>query len=189
MTILLLLVSVLTEFFSGMDDNLAFKLGEGLAKFAVNVVDVFILFFRGFGIVAREIGQEASIFFITSIQIVTSFLHGLLYGNAPKKFAEIIMSAISSLVKIIPVLTQIAKVFILYWLEVIDTIVSFVQGMGAFSYKIGKAIGEFMVNVAMLRLAYIREFKPHAAEIGKIIANELIDNTDKIIKGLKLLVI
>lgn len=189
MTILLLLVSVLTEFFSGMDDNLAFKLGEGLAKFVVNVVDVFILFFRGFGSVAREIGQESSIFFITSIQVVTAFLQGLLYGNAPKKFAEIIMSAISSLVKIIPVLTQIAKVFILYWLETIDTVVSFVQGMGAFSYEIGKAIGEYMVNTAMLRLAYIREFKPHAAEIGKIIANELIDNTDKIIKGLKLLVI
>lgn len=189
MSILLLLVNVLTEFFSGMDDTLAFKLGEGLAKFAVNVVDVFIQFFKGFGSVAREIGQEAAIFFITSVQVVTAFLQGLLFGNAPKKFAEIIMSALSSLTKIVPILTQIAKVFILYWLEVIDTIVSFVQGMGAFSYEIGKAIGEFMVNIAMLRLAYIREFKPYAAEIGKIIANELIDNTNKVLKGLKLLVI
>lgn len=189
MSILLLLVNVFTEFFSGMDDYLAFKLGEGLAKFAVNVVDVFILFFKGFGSVAREIGQEAAIFFITSVQVVTAFLQGLLFGNTPKKFAEIIMSALSSLLKIVPILTQIAKVFILYWLEVVDTIVSFVQGMGVFSYEIGKAIGEFMVNVAMLRLAYIREFKPYAAEIGKIIANEFIDNTDKVMKGLKLLVI
>lgn len=189
MSILLLLVNVLTEFFSGMDDNLAFKLGEGLAKFAVNVVDVFISFFKSFGSVAREIGQEAAIFFITSVKVVTAFLQGLLFGNTPKKFAETIMSALSSLIKIVPVLTQIAKVFILYWLEIVDTIVSFVQGMGAFSYEIGKAIGEFMVNVAMLRLAYIREFKPYAAEIGKIIANEFIDNTDNVMKGLKLLVI